>query len=55
MSIEMQTAIETDMSFKDDVSSEPVYFDSEETQKVEQDTEYVNRQDAKMSEGISLV
>ena len=55
MSIEMQTAIETDMSFKDDVSSEPVYFDSEETQQVEQDTEYVNRQDAKMSEGISLV
>lgn len=55
MSIEMQTAIETDMSFKDDVSSESVYFDSEETQQVEQDTEYVNRQDAKMSEGISLV
>lgn len=48
MSIEMQTAIETDMSFKDDVSSEPVYFDSEETQQIEQTYQ-------EQPEGVSLV
>lgn len=49
MSIEMQTAIETDMSFKDDVGSQPVYFDSEENQQVEQVQVYQE------PEGVSLV
>lgn len=54
MSIEMQTAIETDMSFKDDVGSQPVYFDSEENQQVEQVQVY-QEQTYQEPEGVSLV
>ena len=54
MSIEMQTAIETDMSFKDDVSSQPVYFDSEENQQVEQVQVY-QEQTYQEPAGVSLV
>lgn len=54
MSIEMQTAIETDMSFKDDVSSQPFYFDNEETQQVEQAPVY-QEQTYQEPEGVSLV
>lgn len=54
MSIEMQTAIETDMSFKDDVGSQPVYFDNEETQQVEQAPVY-QEQTYQEPEGVSLV
>lgn len=54
MSIEMQTAIETDMSFKDDVSSQPVYLDNEETQQVEQAPVY-QEQTYQEPEGVSLV
>ena len=54
MSIEMQTAIETDMSFKDDVSSQPVYFDSEENQQIEQ-TQVYQEQTYQEPEGVSLV
>ena len=54
MSIEMQTAIETDMSFKDDVSSQPVYFDNEETQQIEQTPVY-QEQTYQEPEGVSLV
>lgn len=54
MSIEMQTAIETDMSFKDDVGSQPVYFDNEETQQIEQ-TQVYQEPTYQESEGVSLV
>lgn len=55
MSIEMQTAIETDMSFKDDVSSQPVYFDNEETQQIEQTQVYQEPTYQEQPEGVSLV
>lgn len=55
MSIEMQTAIETDMSFKDDVGSQPVYFDSEENQQVEQVQVYQEPTYQEQPEGVSLV
>ena len=54
MSIEMQTAIETDMSFKDDVGSQPVYFDNEETQQIEQ-TQVYQEPTYQEPEGVSLV
>lgn len=55
MSIEMQTAIETDMSFKDDVGSQPVYFDNEETQQIEQTQVYQEPTYQEQPEGVSLV
>lgn len=55
MSIEMQTAIETDMSFKDDVGSQPVYFDNEETQQIEQTQVYQEQTYQEQPEGVSLV
>lgn len=55
MSIEMQAAIETDMSFKDDVGSQPVYFDNEETQQIEQTQVYQEQTYQEQPEGVSLV
>lgn len=55
MSVEMQTAIETDMSFKDDVGSQPVYFDNEETQQIEQTQVYQEQTYQEQPEGVSLV